>query len=93
MFLVIGVLVLTESFYTPYASILSLPDREKFEQLYRSYYGPAIFNSILANIYVPEIALKALQKEVFARSLGVSEEYCIIYANGLVTVVYKTRAR
>ncbi|MEM2614300.1 MAG: hypothetical protein QXO15_08785 [Nitrososphaerota archaeon] len=93
MFLVIGVLVLTESFYTPYASILSLPDREKFEQLYRSYYGPAMFNSILANIYVPEIALKALQKEVFARSLGVSEEYCIIYANGLVTVVYKTHAR
>ena len=93
IFLIIGVLVLTESFYTPYASILSLPDREKFEQLYRSYYGPSMFNLNLANIYTSEIALRALQKEVFACSLEACEEYCIIYANGLVTLAHKTCAR
>ncbi|MEM3583984.1 MAG: hypothetical protein QW193_01705 [Nitrososphaerales archaeon] len=91
-FLIIGVLVLTESFYTPYASILSLPDKEKFEQLYRVYYGPAMFNLNLTNIYVPEIALRALQKEVFACSLEACEKYCIVYANGLVTLAYKTCA-
>uniref|UniRef100_A0A7C4NNE3 Uncharacterized protein n=1 Tax=Ignisphaera aggregans TaxID=334771 RepID=A0A7C4NNE3_9CREN len=93
MFLIIGVLVLTESFYTPYASILYLPDKEKFEQLYRSYYGPSMFNLNLANIYASEIALRALQKEVFACSLEACEEYCIIYTNGLVTLAHKTYAR
>ncbi|MEM0099631.1 MAG: hypothetical protein QXG50_01455 [Desulfurococcaceae archaeon] len=87
MFLIIGVTVLTESFYTPYASILQLPDREKFEHLYRSYYGLNIFNLDLANIYVPETVLGTLQKKISVSSFENIKKYCIIYTNGFVAIV------
>lgn len=38
-----GLLSITESFYLPYASIISVPDSEKYQQLYYNYYGKQIY--------------------------------------------------
>jgi len=46
--LTIGILSLTESFFTPYASIMRIPDPTQFDILYSRYYGPGwcIQNSV-----------------------------------------------
>lgn len=59
--LVIGIISITESFYTPYASLISIPDPLKFEKLYIKYYGPsrsralASWNKFLLQIINPDL--------------------------------------
>jgi hypothetical protein len=80
--LTIGFLVLTESFYMPYASILFTPDEYKFNQIYVRYYAPAIFGQVYNNRYIP------FNGDVRIGDLA-NTGSSIIYTNGYVFFSYK----
>jgi hypothetical protein len=81
--LTIGSLVLTESFYMPYASILSIPDEYKFNQIYIRYYAPAIFGQVYDNRYTPFVGDVHISKLANTGSN-------VIYTNGYVFFSYET---
>ncbi|WP_187146074.1 hypothetical protein [Staphylothermus hellenicus] len=85
---IVGVLIVFESFYTPYASPLSIPDKYKFERLYQMYYGKVMFNANLA-IGVIKYVLEASQRgEVQVITMTQAKHYeTTIYNNGFVVTV------
>jgi uncharacterized membrane protein len=90
LLLTVGLTILTESFYTPYASILATPDGKKLEKLYGSFYGPGMLNRNLANgvsAYVFEESLKQ-NVRVYPSYGYVEDRYSIVYANGFVVASY-----
>jgi hypothetical protein len=79
----LGTAILTESFYTPYASMLSLPDKGKFEQLYQTFYARSMFNLNLAS--TPVLILEALQRgDVYIHSASTLRANILLYTNGFV---------
>jgi len=57
--LTIGILSLTESFFTPYASIIRIPDPTQFSIMYSRYYGPASCNQNLISTLFPGVSTEA----------------------------------
>ena len=71
--LTIGILSLTESFFTPYASIIRIPDPTQFGIMYSRYYGPASCNQNLISTLFPGVSTKVL--------LSGSAELIPLYSN------------
>ena len=88
---IIGVLALTESFYTPYASLMTIPDNLKFERMYEKFYGgfERLSYSSLGHIMrlkarANEITYVTLHTDILSDSL----RNCI-YNNGLKVVLIR----
>jgi len=88
--LAVGILSMTESLYTPYASILKAPDSEKFEKLYEIYYAPAAFNRNIVSDFSESIykIWRAENVQIYALHRFVQDQHSIIYSNGIVVATY-----
>jgi hypothetical protein len=86
---IIGTIALTENFFTPYASILSIPDPLKFKVLYIKYYMPATLNRNLANgRLLKELVEVVLFKKAYVISLYLDvANRSVIYSNGFYGII------
>jgi hypothetical protein len=85
--IIIGIISLTENFFTPYASILHTPDSWKFEKLYRNFYAPSEFNGNLANKLFPIGIINALSRReahLIPLHANLNIQHPIIYSIGSV---------
>jgi hypothetical protein len=88
--IIIGVISLTENFFTPYASILHTPDSWKFEKLYRNFYAPLEFNRNLANKLFPIEIIDALSRReahLIPLHANLNIQHPIIYSNGFCNIL------
>jgi hypothetical protein len=92
---IIGVISLTENFFTPYASVLKIPDSWKFKKLYYNYYAPSEFNrNLIRNIFLADTLEILSQKKIylyrFTSNFDVqrSMHTSLIYSNGIYCVLH-----
>jgi len=88
--IIIGVISLTENFFTPYASILHTPDSWKFEKLYRNYYAPSEFNRNLVDKLFPIEIIDALSRReahLIPLHASLNIQHPIIYSNGFCNIL------
>jgi len=93
--LTIGILSLTESFFTPYASIIRIPDPTQFSIMYSRYYGPASCNQNLISTLFPgvstEVRLSGNAELVPLYSNTGAQHYSIVYSSsGLCSIALQS---
>lgn len=93
--LTIGILSLTESFFTPYASIIRIPDPTQFSILYSRYYGPSSCNQNLISTLFPgvstEVQLSGSAELIPLYSNTEGQHYSIVYSsNRLCSIILRS---
>jgi len=80
---IVGIISMTESFYSPYASISNIPDNERYGQLYSSFYGPRIYKKFL-DARAQSIDFEYSNFSIHTSHESIQKNQSIIYNNGLV---------
>jgi len=93
--LTIGILSLTESFFTPYASIIRIPDPTQFSIMYSRYYGPSSCNQNLISTLFPRVStgvqLSGNAELVPLYSNTGAQHYSIVYSSsGLCSIALQS---
>ena len=90
MTLVVGTISMTESLYTPYASLLKTPDSGKFQQLLQNYYGPSMFGKVHAPSEPFFLQWKERGVQIIKLYGYTQNQHPIVYNNGFVIGLYRS---